>query len=136
MKNDRKKKKKQEKSNHFFKCSFVLCRTVKSVWKQPKCSSVRGEVQSVDVPWGKSPPPSWYLPPPQELIKGSTRAPPQPRSPAGPRGLLITWYFHHPPIYSASSPSGQGMFLPRHPEICWVSGLCWVWGLQWWVKQT
>ena len=30
----------------------VSCRTVTSVWKRPKCSSVSGEVQSVDTPQG------------------------------------------------------------------------------------
>ena len=32
---------------------IVFSRTVASVWKQPKCSSVRGEVQSVDTPQGR-----------------------------------------------------------------------------------
>ncbi|XP_043309802.1 uncharacterized protein LOC122432092 isoform X2 [Cervus canadensis] len=31
---------------------IVFSRTVTSVWKRPKCSSVRGEVQSVDTPQG------------------------------------------------------------------------------------
>ena len=31
---------------------IVYSRTVTSVWKQPNCSSVRGEVQSVDTPQG------------------------------------------------------------------------------------
>ena len=31
---------------------IVFSRTVASVWKQPKCSSVTGEVQSVDTPQG------------------------------------------------------------------------------------
>ena len=31
---------------------IVFSRTVASVWKRPKCSSVRGEVQSVDTPQG------------------------------------------------------------------------------------
>ena len=32
---------------------IVFSRTVASVWKRPKCSSVRGEVQSVDTPQGR-----------------------------------------------------------------------------------
>ena len=64
---------------------FLL--TVTRVWKLTKCSSVRGEVQSVDIPQGTTCPPSCHLLHPQELIKGSAHAPTPAQSHTGPPGV-------------------------------------------------
>ena len=78
---------------------IVSSRTVTSVWKRPKCSSVKGEVQSVDTPQGTARPPSCHLPHPEELIRGSAHAShptPQPRRSSW--GPLITQGYHQAPI--------------------------------------
>ena len=75
----------------------VSCRTVTSVWKRPKGSSVRGEVKSVDTPQGTAPSSSCHFPHPQELIMGSAHAPysiPQPHRSSW--RLLITQCYQAP----------------------------------------
>ena len=79
---------------------IVSSRTVTHVWKWPKGSSVRGEVQSVDTPQGTALPlPLYHLPHPQELIRGSAHAPHPTRQPRrSSRGLLTTQSYPQPPI--------------------------------------
>ena len=77
----------------------VSSRTVTSVWKRPKCSSERSEVQSVGTPQGTASPPSCHFPHPQGLMRGSAHAPhPSPQPPRSSWGLLITQCYHQAPI--------------------------------------
>ena len=59
-------------------------RTVASVWKRPKCSSGRGEVQSVDTPQGTALP---LLPATFPIPRSSSRVLPMPRPQPHPHGV-------------------------------------------------
>ena len=108
---------------------FIL--TVTCVWKRPKCSSVRGKVQSVDTPQGTARPPSCHLPHPQELIRGSTPCPPP--HPTATQVLLGS------PHQTGLSSGPHITQLPLLEDSvcsclfshkCVESRLCWVWDLQ------
>ena len=83
----------------------VSSRTVTSVWKRPKCSSERSEVQSVGTPQGTASPPSCHFPHPQGLMRGSAHYPTPAHSHSGPPGVSSSHsVFIRPPSLSASSP--------------------------------
>ncbi|XP_061266648.1 liprin-alpha-1-like [Bos javanicus] len=103
---------------------------VTHVWKRPKCSSVMGEVQSVDIQ-RTAHPPSCHLPHSQELIRGFCPSPPP--HPIAMQVLLGSP--HHTGLSSGPHLTQlplledsicSCLFSHKFVESC----LCWVWDFQ------